>query len=418
MDPTLQQKMETLASSPSDEPSSQMADSHIHDPEKGLKLSRSLTNGSVQSFSWENVSVAVQDRKTKQPVQILTSSFGSVTAGNVVALMGPSGSGKTTLLNVLAKRTASMKAHVQGRVMVNGRPIGQSALREVSSYVEQEDAMIGSLTVRETIDFAARLSLPGKLNRHERKARVEELIEAFGLQRQADTIVGTPLRKGVSGGQKRRLSVASQLVTSPKILFLDEPTSGLDSAASYEVMRYITGVARKHHLVVIASIHQPSTTTFALFDKLMLLSEGKTCFFGPTRDVDAYFARIDRPIPLHINPAEFLLDMVNRDFTRDTTAAASQLSHVHEAWTGSTEQKTLETQLAEAALLAGVEHQTEDGGSVLKTNLMILPLVLLHRNYIKSYRDFLAYGTRVAMYTGLAVMMGESTDPPSPDGAV
>ncbi len=117
--------------------------------------------------------------------------------------MGPSGSGKTTALNVLAQRVAAAKAQVHGSVMVNGQEHSQTTLRQLSSYVEQEDALIGSLTVRETVDFAARLALLGGATRKERKTRVDDLIESFGLGRQAGTIVGTPLQKGISGGQKR-----------------------------------------------------------------------------------------------------------------------------------------------------------------------------------------------------------------------
>jgi len=116
----------------------------------------------------------------------------------------------------------------------------------MSCYVEQEDALVGALTVRETLQFAARLSLPSSVSKSDRKKRIEGLLSAFGLQNQADALIGTPIRKGISGGQKRRVSVASQLITGPKMLFLDEPTSGLDSAASYEVMSFVKDVAKRH----------------------------------------------------------------------------------------------------------------------------------------------------------------------------
>ena len=185
----------------------------------------------------------------------------------MLALMGPSGSGKTTLLNCLAQRNGK-KMKSRGSVAINGFQASRAVLQDVSSYVEQEDALIGSLTVRETMDFAARLSLPrsdqssgpenitnrsSSVNSAERARRVNELIVAFGLQNQAETIVGTPIRKGLSGGQKRRLSIASQLITAPKVLFLDEPTSGLDSTASFEVMKYLRNAVRKNR-VSISSI--------------------------------------------------------------------------------------------------------------------------------------------------------------------
>lgn len=180
--------------------------------------------------------------------------------------MGPSGSGKTTLLNSLAQRNGQ-RTKLRGSVAINSFHAPRAVLQSVSSYVEQEDALIGSLTVRETMDFAARLSLPrsdyssrpknptnlgSSVNAPERARRVNELIVAFGLQNQAETIVGTPIRKGLSGGQKRRLSIASQLITAPKILFLDEPTSGLDSTASYEVMRYLRNAVRKNSVSMSA----------------------------------------------------------------------------------------------------------------------------------------------------------------------
>ncbi|KIW24222.1 uncharacterized protein PV07_09950 [Cladophialophora immunda] len=375
------------------------------DLEKGLELSRHLTNSAVSTFSWSDVGVVVKDRKTKQPLQILTSSCGSVKAGSVLALMGPSGSGKTTLLNVLAHRTSAMKGEIQGKIMVNGRLTNASAVQQVSTYVEQEDAMIGILTLRETIDFAARLSVNGRISKKERLARVDELIESFGLQRQADTIVGTPLRKGLSGGQKRRLSVASQLVTSPRVVFLDEPTSGLDSAASFECMKYIKLVAKQHNLIVIASIHQPSTTTFQLFDQLMLLSEGRTCYFGPVSNIQSYFERIDRPVPLHINPAEFLLDLVNSDFSHSAGAAEGNLRYIQDSWTSSDECKALEAANSGADALGTVGTPVASARRSSK-NVVAVSWVLLHRNFIKSYRDIIAYGTRVAMYFGLAIMMG------------
>ncbi|KIW15416.1 hypothetical protein PV08_05462 [Exophiala spinifera] len=377
------------------------------DLEKGRGLGRHLTNTVVTSFSWEAVNVTVKDRKSGLPLKILDSNHGSVKGGSVLALMGPSGSGKTTLLNVLAHRTSTMKGDFEGNIMINGQVTNQQSIRKVSSYVEQEDAMIGILTTQETVDFAARLSLQGTMSKKERVARVNELIESFGLQRQRGTIVGTPLRKGLSGGQKRRLSVASQLVTSPRILFLDEPTSGLDSAASFEVMNYIKKIAKEYNIICIASIHQPSTTTFDLFDQLMLLSEGRMCYFGALAGIHAYFNRINRPIPVHINPAEFLLDLVNGDFSqaRNNDSSHNELKYIQDSWSSSTECRKA---INECSSISA----TETSLSKLQSshhNVLALSWILLHRNFIKSYRDFIAYGTRVAMYFGLAIMMGMPT---------
>jgi ABC-type multidrug transport system ATPase subunit len=160
--------------------------------------------------------------------------------------MGPSGSGKSTLLNVLAHRPFAPKFSVESQILINRAKVSSSTFRRASCYVEQEDSLIGSLTARETLEFAAKLGLPSSVTKTERKRRVEGLLASFGLLRSADTIIGTAVRKGLSGGQKRRVSVASQLITCPKVLFLDEPTSGLDSVASFEVMSYLREVAKKN----------------------------------------------------------------------------------------------------------------------------------------------------------------------------
>lgn len=159
-----------------------------------------------------------------------------------------SGSGKSTLLNVLAHRTHALAANVKAAIYINGSAANPKTFRRISAYVEQEDALVGSLTVRETLNFAARLSLPSSVSKLERIQRIEALLTAFGLQGQANNLIGTPIRKGISGGQKRRVSVAAQLITSPKLLFLDEPTSGLDSAASFEVISFVKDIAKKHNV--------------------------------------------------------------------------------------------------------------------------------------------------------------------------
>lgn len=255
------------------------------DVEQGAVDELQLRNTTVHNISWKGVTVTVKDRETKLPKTIVDNVEGIVKAGmpippptnpvppftpnptqsnqpplpplstgEICALMGPSGSGKTTLLNFLAARPGPERSSASGTVLLNGVAPSRSAFRKLSCFVEQEDALIGSLTVRETLLFASRLSGSrsggggggARKERQQRAARVDGLLDAFGLRGQADTLVGTPLRKGISGGQKRRVGVASQLITSPKVLFLDEPTSGLDSAAGLEVVKYLREVAKRN----------------------------------------------------------------------------------------------------------------------------------------------------------------------------
>ncbi|KAF2837618.1 putative ABC transporter [Patellaria atrata CBS 101060] len=363
-----------------------------------------LTNDCVRSFSWEGVNATVQDRQTKSPKSILSDINGIVKAGELLALMGPSGSGKTTLLNILARRAPSSGLNVKETLCVNGTNVSLGQFRKLSSYVEQEDALLGALTVKETLYFAAKLSLPSSVGHHERLARIQDLLASFGLQKQADTLIGTPIRKGISGGQKRRVSCASQLITSPRILFLDEPTSGLDSAASYEVISFVRNIAKRHNLLVIASIHQPSTATFDLFDKLLLLSEGKTAYNGPVPKVRDYFDSLGFTMPLYTNPAEFIIDLINTDFSRDQEVAHQQLDRIQNSWNLSEAASSVTKEISHANSRADTASQL--GGEQGTANSFTVSLTLIHRSFLKSYRDVVAYGIRIAMYMGLAIMMG------------
>lgn len=371
----------------------------LHSPDLERNEHQFLMNHAVQTFSWTDLTVTVKDRRTKQPRNLIDGSSGLVQQGELVALMGPSGCGKTTLLNVLARRAASSGAKTTGDCLVNGIKPDTETFGRITSYVEQEDALIGSLTVYETLKFAADLSLPGSVSKSQRKERIQTLLRSFGIQGQASTLVGTPIRKGISGGQKRRVSVASQLITCPKVLFLDEPTSGLDSTASFEIISYVKKLAVENNLIIIASIHQPSSTTFQLFDKLMLLSGGQTCYFGPVSTVSSHFDSIRLPIPSNTNPAEFLLDIVSSDFTGDQ----GQVDAIKSAWIQSPARTALAQQIE------GMEPK--DNGKVFmdeigRPNIFLVTMSLLHRLFIKSYRDVVAYGIRIVMYLGLAIMMG------------
>ncbi|KAK2589977.1 hypothetical protein QQS21_012342 [Conoideocrella luteorostrata] len=368
-----------------------------------------LQNSSVQSITWSGVTVTVKDRETKKPKNIVDDAAGVVQAGEICALMGPSGCGKTTLLNVLARRPTHAR-DVQARLLVNGTELSESAFRRITCFVEQEDALIGALTVRETLEFSSRLanntSKTSCLPRKERLLRIDSILASFGLSAQANTLVGTPIRKGISGGQKRRVGVASQLITSPKILFLDEPTSGLDSIASWEVVNYLREVAKRHRLIVICSIHQPSTATFNLFDKLVLLSGGQTHYFGPVSGVLPHYESLGMTVPTYTNPAEFLLDLVNIDFANDSPSAISasqKLAHLHSQWLASTQHQHSTSAIRAAENTSQPLNLSDDARRPSTPSVI---LTLLHRSFVKSYRDVVAYGIRLAMYTGLAVMMG------------
>ena len=156
------------------------------------------------------------------------------------------------------------------------------AILRYQAYVTQEDVMLGTLTVRETITYSAHLRLPTSMTEEEINGIVDGTIIEMGLQECSDRMIGNWHLRGISGGEKKRLSIAIEILTRPSLLFLDEPTSGLDSASAFFVIQTLRNVARDGR-TIISSIHQPSSEVFALFDDLYLLSGGETIYFGEAK---------------------------------------------------------------------------------------------------------------------------------------
>lgn len=150
------------------------------------------------------------------------------------------------------------------------------------AYVTQEDVLLGTLTVRETITYSAHLRLPTSMTKEEINGIVDGTIMEMGLQDCSDRLIGNWHLRGISGGEKKRLSIALEILTRPRLLFLDEPTSGLDSASAFFVIQTLRNVARDGR-TIISSIHQPSSEVFDLFDDLFLLSGGETIYFGEAK---------------------------------------------------------------------------------------------------------------------------------------
>ncbi|RUS29334.1 putative ABC transporter, partial [Jimgerdemannia flammicorona] len=238
---------------------------------------------------------------------ILSNVQGVVRPGQVMAIMGASGAGKTSLLDILARRMK--KGEVKGDVLVNGRVVGDEEFKRVVGYVDQEDTMIPTLTVYETILYSALLRLPKSMSLEAKKYRVMETMHELGILAIKDSRIGQPGSRSISGGEKRRVSIACELVTSPSILFLDEPTSGLDAYNAYNVVECLVTLARSYNRTVVFTIHQPRSNIVALFDELVLLAKGYVVYSGEAARCQTYFEGIGHPCPPGFNIADYLVDL-------------------------------------------------------------------------------------------------------------
>ena len=240
---------------------------------------------------------------------ILHSVSASMPAGTLSAIIGGSGSGKTSMLNTMAERITSGRLLFGGRTTFNGME-GVNSIR--SAYVMQQDILLPTLTVRETLRYSADLRLPPPTSEEQRKMVVEEVILELGLKECANTRIGNHQYKGCSGGEKRRTSIGVQLLSNPSVLFLDEPTTGLDATSAFQLVRTLKSLAKKGR-TIITTIHQPRSEIWGMFDRLVILTRGSPVFSGKLDDCIPWFGKIGMELPPFVNPAEFLIDIAAID---------------------------------------------------------------------------------------------------------
>ncbi|XP_042494081.1 ABC transporter G family member 1-like [Macadamia integrifolia] len=356
-------------------------------------------------LTWEDLWVTVPVGRSGRK-SILQGLTGYAQPGEVLAIMGPSGCGKSTLLDTLAGRL-DPSARQHGNVLVNGEK--QTLSFGTSAYVTQDDILMTTLTVGEAVYYSAQLQLPNSMSRSEKKERAEMTIREMGLQEAMNTRIGGWGTKGISGGQKRRVSICIEILTRPKLLFLDEPTSGLDSAAAYHVMKRLVNLSRQDGKTVIASIHQPSSEVFELFHNLCLLSSGRTIYFGATSAASEFFALNGFPCPTQRNPSDHYLKTINKDFDEDIEQGHGEkilsteetINILVESYKSSDTYQQVKNQVA---VLSKEEGTILEKGS--QASFLTQCLVLTRRSLLNMNRDLGYYWLRFVIYTVLCLCLG------------
>ena len=382
--------------------------------------------------------------------KILSNISATVKSGHVLAIMGPSGAGKTTLINVSTGRgrTATRRfSNIEtsalapqkisrlnqtihrpplhssrpyptpgpdddgdrpqvltmtafggkstGSADLNGKPLTVESFNTDCFVVTQQDNHWPFLTCEETISYAAQLYL-GE-NAAGVQSGVDSIIKKMGLESCRSTKVGNMFMQGLSGGQKRRLSIALALVKQPTLMFLDEPTSGLDAAAAANIMREITSLAAQENLVIVATIHQPSSKVYARFDQVMILSGGREAFCGKVDQTIPYFEKIGYSLESFSNPAEFFLDLVNNDFVDQV-----EVDKILDQWAATKSQGGLiATDSTEELAKLATEKPLDSPRSVLldkKTGICHEMAVMMRRHALLISRDPATYIGRAVIF--------------------
>ncbi|KAG1659293.1 ATP-binding cassette sub-family G member 1 [Nymphon striatum] len=256
------------------------------------------------SLEWSDIAFSVPQSKSKGRKVILKGISGKVKCNTMTAIMGPSGAGKTSLMNILA---GYRKVGIGGAVNVNGMAREMKSFRKLSCYIMQDDHLIPNLSVMETMVVVSNLKSPKYFTNEDKLNQISTILEDLGLTECKHTRV-----QKLSGGQKKRLCIAQELVSNPPILFLDEPTSGLDSSSSYQCLLLLKKLSMEGRAVV-CTIHQPSAKLFELFDNLYMLADGYCIYNGKIKDVVPFLSQHGFSCPSYHNPADFATEIASGD---------------------------------------------------------------------------------------------------------
>ncbi|KAK0605670.1 hypothetical protein LWI29_029446 [Acer saccharum] len=376
---------------------------------EGAVVARKIAGASVV---WKDLTVTIKGKR-KYSDKVVKSSNGYALPGTMTVIMGPAKSGKSTLLRAIAGRLPP-SAKMFGEVFVNG------AKSDISygsyGFVERETTLIGSLTVREFLYYSALLQLPGFFC--QRKSVVEDAIHAMSLSDYANKLIGGHCyMKGLPSGERRRVSIARELVMRPHILFIDEPLYHLDSVSALLMMVTLKKLASTG-CTLFFTINQSSTEVFGLFDRICLLSNGNTLFFGETLACLQHFSNAGFPCPIMQSPSDHFLRAINTDFDRIIAMCKSWQDDHGEFSSVNMDTavaiRTLEATYKSSADAAAVETMilrlTEKEGPLLKSkgraSNATRIAVLTWRSLLIMSREWKYYWLRLILYMLLTLCIG------------
>ncbi|XP_035462776.2 ATP-binding cassette sub-family G member 5 [Scophthalmus maximus] len=262
-------------------------------------------------------------RRTRQ---ILNDVSFHVDSGQIMGILGNSGSGKTTLLDAISGRIGH-RGTLLGEVFINGRKLKREEYQDCFSYVLQSDNLLSYLTVEETLTYTAQLALR-KHSADAVRKKVSAVMAELSLSHVAHSVIGGRVFPGISGGERRRVSIASQLLQDPRVILLDEPTTGLDSMTANQIVVLLAELARRNRIVIV-TIHQPRSELFRVFSRIAIMSRGELVFCGQPPEMVDFFSRCGYECPEYCNPFDIYVDYTSVD-TRSSEREAATFSRMHE----------------------------------------------------------------------------------------
>ncbi|VVC95609.1 unnamed protein product [Leptidea sinapis] len=330
--------------------------------------------------------------------EILHGVNGRLRPRQLIAIMGPSGAGKSTLLDVLSGYRMS---GVGGTIYVNGRRRITKHFKKMSCYIQQDDRLQGLLTVGENMALASDLKLPTTLDKYGKGEVIEDILTNLGLYEHINTR-GAQL----SGGQRKRLSIALELINNPLIMFLDEPTTGLDSSSCSQVVHLCRNLAHQGRTIV-CTVHQPSATLFALFDHVYVLAAGNCLYQGTTMNLVPYLEEAGIPCPIYHNPADYVIELASGEYEDDKIELLTTKAENGKALSWFEDQESIPTmESLRKQYPLSVMKELDSSSGTEETSQCNQLSVLIRRGFLKAKRDATLTHLRLIVNVLVGVMLG------------
>lgn len=304
----------STSDSPEESTASPSSSFYDHSPHPGQPQKSKTT----YKLAVRNLSYAIRPHRSfchdlvqkPKPINILKSVSFVARSSEILAIVGPSGTGKSTLLRIISGRVKETDFDPKTISINDDQHVSSPAqLRKLCGFVAQEDDLLPLLTVKETLMFSAKFRLK-EMNAKERELRVESLMQDLGLLHVADSFVGDEENRGISGGERKRVSIGVDMIHDPPILLLDEPTSGLDSTSALQVIELLSSMAKGKERTVILSIHQPSYRILQYIQNFLILSRGSVVHNGGLESLEETINKLGFQIPLQLNAIEFAMEIM------------------------------------------------------------------------------------------------------------
>ena len=358
------------------------------------RYSKEIVRSGV-NLSWKDLSMTSTKHGHSQ--KVLRKCCGISYSGEILAVMGASGSGKTTLVTLLADQFLSQDdMKFTGEVRLNDVKIARTDFSQYVKFVSQSASLLPTLTARESLKYTALLQCVA--SEREVDEYVARIIEDMNMEKFADCIIGDTMIRGMSGGEKKLVTIANEMISQPSVLILDEPTSGLDSSNALKIMNVLKEQAALGKNIIL-TIHQPSSTIFEMLDRLLLVTCGRCVYLGRTMDAYRYFAMLDYLCPTHINPCDYFMRITYfKDFFHMTDEESVRFKKLVISY----------RELQEVKIKEDIQFQIQEAKGIDRR--IILPSnskkveVLMRMSFVNSKRHPLLFTMRIVQSLFLSIL--------------